>query len=62
MVRKNKNTKIVINDYMQHWVISTEKGCEIRIVDGQDNTWKLVCNWKKYRRTGRFYDPIRKSK
>jgi hypothetical protein len=51
---KPKHTKIVINDYMQHWIISTESGCEIRIVDGKDNTWKIHCNWKTYKRTGRF--------
>ena len=59
---KPKHTKIVINDYMQHWVISAPDGNEIRIVDGDDNTWKIVCKWKKYRRTGRFHDPKHKSK
>lgn len=57
MVRKSKQTKIVINDYMQHWVISTPIGNEIRIVDGKDNTWVIKCNWKTYRRKGRFDDP-----
>jgi hypothetical protein len=51
---KPKHTKIVINDYMQHWIISTESGCEIRICDGKDNTWKIYCNWKTYKRTGVF--------
>jgi hypothetical protein len=57
-----KHTKIVINDYMQHWVVSTANGHEIRIVDGKDNTWLIKCSWKKYRRTGRFDDPKHKSK
>ena len=57
MVGKNKKTKIVINDYMQHWVVSTPIGNEIRIVDGKDNTWTIKCNWKTYRRKGRFYEP-----
>ena len=51
---KSKHTKIVINDYMQHWVMSTATGCEIRICDGKDNTWKIHCNWKTYKRTGVF--------
>ncbi len=42
---------------MQHWVHSKENGHEIRIVDGKDNTWTIKCNWKTYRRKGRFYDP-----
>ena len=57
-----KHTKITINDYMQHWVHSKINGQEIRIVDGKDNTWTIKCNWKKYRRTGRFYEPKNKSK
>ena len=42
---------------MQHWIISTPVGNEIRIVDGKDNTWVIKCNWKTYRRKGRFYEP-----
>ena len=51
MTRKKK---IIIDDYMQHWIESTETGHIIKIVDGNDNTWNIVCNWKKYRRKGRF--------
>ena len=50
-----RKKKIIINDYMQHWIESTETGHIIKIVDGKDNTWNIVCNWKKYRRKGRFF-------
>lgn len=55
MVGKPKKTKIIIKDYMQHWIDSTPTGHVIKIVDGSDNTWNIVCDWKKYRRTGRFF-------
>jgi hypothetical protein len=40
---------------MQHWIESTLTGHIIKIVDGDDNTWNIACNWKRYRRTGRFF-------
>ena len=50
-MKKPKHTKIEINDYMQHWLHSTQTGHVLRIVDGKDNTWEIILNWKKYRRT-----------
>jgi hypothetical protein len=52
---KPKKTKIIIENYMQHWIESTLTGHVIKIVDGDDNTWNIACNWKRYRRTGRFF-------
>ena len=50
-MKKPKHKKIQINDYMQHWLYSTPTGHILRIVDGKDNTWEIVLNWKTYRRT-----------
>lgn len=55
MDRKSKKRKIIINDYMQHWIHSTETGHVFKIVDGKDNVLEIECNWKTYRRKGRFY-------